>query len=406
MNRRSLAGGAAGLATVLVIATVAFLGTYGACPECSSRRMAASEVRTADYFSSSYEVARQRFLDAAQDAGGIVEGFQNPQVGPQGESLFTDVALFGPEDAKSILVLSSGTHGVEGFAGSGIQTGLPGEGITSRLPTGVRLMMIHGINPYGMAHLKRFNEDNVDVNRNFRDHTIPPPENPDYENLADVIAPMSISFGSEVRSWARLLWYRLTAGIAAAQAAVQGGQYAHADGLFYGGTSETWSNSTLRSIAQRYLSDVERVVLVDIHTGLGAFGSGEIILNDSMSAPNVQRAVAIWGADRVRSTVTGGSVSTHLDASLKLGITSMLPDVEVTAVSLEFGTLPVMDVFKAVRAENWLHHHGGADHPKAEEIKTCMLRAFHPDSEEWETLVWNQGVEVVEQAFRWLAPGG
>ncbi len=38
----------------------------------------------------------------------------------------------------------------------------------------------------------------------------------------------------------------------------------------------------------------------------------------------------------------------------------MLPNVEeVTAVSLEFGTLSAMKVFWALRAENWLHHHGG-----------------------------------------------
>ena len=31
----------------------------------------------------------------------------------------------------------------------------------------MKLLMVHGINAYGMAHLRRFNENNVDLNRNW-----------------------------------------------------------------------------------------------------------------------------------------------------------------------------------------------------------------------------------------------
>ena len=313
------------------------------------------------------------------------------------------MALFGRKDAKTVLVVSSGTQGVEGFAGSGIQTGLLREGIVQRLPSDLSLLMIHAINPFGMAHLRRCNEDNIDLNRNFRDHDKPRPGSPEYEQLADVIAPRSLSFWAELRSWSKLLWYRRTAGKAAAQRAVSDGQYSYADGLFYGGTFETWSNKTLRAIADRYLSHADRVIVIDVHTGLGEYGHAEIIMNDPEDSRAYVRAVEIWGSERVRTTIAGGSVSIHLDASVKLAYTEMLPQAEVTAISLEFGTLPQMEVFKALRAENWLHHHGGQDHPRASEIKTCLLRAFHPDSDEWETSVWNQGKEVVERALAWSA---
>ena len=315
-----------------------------------------------------------------------------------------DAVFVGGEDAKRILVVSSGTHGVEGFAGSGIQTGLLQDGIASRLPAGLSLLMIHAINPYGMAHLRRVTEDNVDLNRNFRDHAVPYPRNLSYEKLADVIAPQSLSFWSEVASWSHLLWYRVTAGKAASQAAVSGGQYSHPDGLFFGGTFATWSNKTVRSIFRRYLSRAGQVVVVDVHTGLGGFAAAEVILNVLKDSPEYHRALTIWGPTLVKTTVTGESVSAHLEASLKLAIPEMLPGAEVTAVSLEFGTLPPMEVFKALRAENWLHHHGGMEHPKARELKTCLLRAFHPESEEWKASVWSQGRQVVEQALASLRP--
>jgi hypothetical protein len=313
------------------------------------------------------------------------------------------VALIGPDEARAVLVVSSGTHGVEGFAGSGIQTGLLREGIASRLPRGVRLVMIHGINPYGMAHLRRANEGNVDLNRNFRDYAVPHSGNHGYERLANVIAPQSMSFWSEVGAWSRLLWFRLTAGRKASQAALQGGQYSYPDGLFYGGTEATWSNQTVRSVARRHLSDADRVVVIDVHTGLGGFGNAELILNDAVTAPNYQRALAIWGPTQVWSTISGESVSGHVDASLKRAFADMLPEVEVTAVSLEFGTVPLMEDFKALRAENWLHHHAGPNHPRAIEIKTRLLRAFHPEANEWKTSVWNQGKAVVEQALDFLS---
>jgi hypothetical protein len=80
----------------------------------------------------------------------------------------------------------------------------------------------------------------------------------------------------------------------------------------------------------------------------------------------------------------------------------MLPDAEITAVTLEFGTVEATQVFKALRAENWLHHHGSINHPRAKEIKTELLRVFYPDNDVWKKQVWEQGKEVVEQVLAHL----
>ena len=191
----------------------------------------------------------------------------------------------------------------------------------------------------------------------------------------------------------------VNAGKDEAQAALSKGQYSHPQGLFYGGTFDAWSNVTIRSVVSRYLAGASRAVIVDIHTGLGEYGNAEIILNSHDDSPEYQRALAIWGPELTKTTVTGEAVSPHLKASLKLALPRELQGREVTAVSLEFGTLPILEVVKALRAENWLHHHGGSDHPRAEELKTCLLRAFHPDSPDWEASVWEQGEDVIERAL-------
>jgi len=122
------------------------------------------------YFSATYAEARQKFLQAARAADAAIEAHVNPNAsGAEGEELATDVARFGDKDAEALLIVISGTHGNEGFCGSGCQTGFIGEGVIDARPKSVAVLIAHAINPYGFSHIRRVAEDNVDLNRNFRD---------------------------------------------------------------------------------------------------------------------------------------------------------------------------------------------------------------------------------------------
>ena len=68
------------------------------------------------HFAQSYVEARDKFLSAARQRGARVFRHVHPSVrGAQGEELSIDLALLGGEKAPALLLLSSGTHGVEGF---------------------------------------------------------------------------------------------------------------------------------------------------------------------------------------------------------------------------------------------------------------------------------------------------
>jgi hypothetical protein len=349
------------------------------------------------YFSGEYHEARNTFLNAVRSNEGRINSYQNPRTGPIGKALFLDVASFGSENPQIILVLGSGTHGVEGFAGSALQTGLLLQGTVSRLPPNVGLVMIHAINPYGFAHLRRFNEDNVDVNRNFLDHSKPHPLNDGYTQLAHSIAPQSLSFWSNAESLTHLLWFLLKHGKLALQQAISSGQYSHSSGLFYGGVKAAWSNETIRMIASRHLSMAKKIIFIDFHTGLGDYGNAEVIMNVSKESPAYERAKVWWG-DIVKSTVSGEAVSAHFHGSLKRAFPKMLPQSEVTAVSLEFGTVPNKNVLWALRSENCLYHWGD-NPPDSKQIKDNLLRAFYPDDKTWKLDVWQKGKKVVEQVL-------
>ena len=72
-------------------------------------------------FSSSYEQARVKFLEATPIAGLSVQSHVHPLKGRDGENLAMDVARDGPMDAQNLLIVSSACHGVEGYCGSGVQ---------------------------------------------------------------------------------------------------------------------------------------------------------------------------------------------------------------------------------------------------------------------------------------------
>jgi hypothetical protein len=148
------------------------------------------DTHPAHCFAASYAEARSAFLTACAQSGAEIVSHRHPLAGPDGAALFLDDARVGRADARCVLFVASGTHGIEGFCGSGIQTFLLRGGIAARLPDDVALVFVHAVNPWGFAWLRRVNEDNVDVNRNFLNHTAPHPVNADYDGLYDALNPV------------------------------------------------------------------------------------------------------------------------------------------------------------------------------------------------------------------------
>lgn len=346
------------------------------------------------YFSDTYQEARRKFLAAAKAAEGTLEHYLNPHRGAGGEALYTDVATFNLPGAKTILVIGSGVHGVEGFAGSAIQTGLLQERIFKEMPDDVGLLFYHALNPYGFSHLRRFNEESIDLNRNFVDRDRPYPSNDDYDILAWLVEPDSLSAWENLKARIGIAWYRVTKGASWLQSAISRGQYNHPKGIFFGGTAETWSNSILQKIIKRHLSTASRVILIDVHTGLGEYGAAEAITEIAPGTPRYEWMRRCWKI-RITNPHAGDAVSSPISGPLKRGFEKLLPNSEVIAVSLEFGTYSLSSVLWALRAENHLYHQRDKVHSDATAVKKELKRMFYPQTEDWMHLVWQQGSGMV-----------
>jgi hypothetical protein len=354
------------------------------------------------FFPNSFSEGRTRFRDAAHAAGAILESHRNPATGPDGDVLSTETAFFGHRQASRLLVAMAGTHGAEGFCGSGIETGWLETGQFKRLPADTAVLLIHAINPYGFAWVRRVNEDNVDLNRNFIDHSGPKPDNPGYRELRDAICPAEWSAESEARNKARMQAYAAQHGAFALQGAIMAGQYIDEHGVFYGGLGDTWSNRTFRAILAPHAAHARKVAFIDLHTGLGPYGYGEIISNHLAADPGGKRVRDWYGAEAT-ATDEGTSTSTVISGDVHVGLAETLSEAEATGITLEYGTVPLEEMIDSVRADNWLHVHGERDSAKGREITARIRAAFYQEHDDWKSMVFDRAVDVLERTMKGLA---
>lgn len=357
-------------------------------------------------FSQTYREARSKFMAAADVASLPIRSHVLPLPGKDGEQLAMDVVLDGPADAASLLIVSSGCHGVEGYCGSGVQVTLlqdPAFRAAAR-DARVAVLYVHALNPYGFSWWRRTTEENIDLNRNFQDFTRPLPVNAGYEELAAAIMPPT--WPPEHESESVLHRYAAVHGMDKVQEAITSGQYAFADGVFYGGRAPSWSNLTLRQVLREHALRCRRLGWIDLHTGLGPLGVGERILACRDDAAALARARAWWG-EQVTSMYDGGSTSARLQGLMCTAVYEECPQAEYTGIALEYGTFPLLEMLNALRADQWLQNHPEAPAELARRIKQGTRDAFYVDTDAWKQQIIDQAMDAAHGALRGLsAPGG
>ena len=356
----------------------------------------------AAFFAQTYAGARAKFLQAAAAAGLAVESHPHPLPGRDGELLAMDVARFGPADARSLLLISSGCHGVEGFCGSGVQNALLADADFHRQATAadVAVLYVHALNPYGFSWWRRTTHENVDLNRNFHDFSQPLPANPGYEELAAQIVPPTWPPAPEGEL--ALAAFAAERGARALQTAISGGQHTHADGIFYGGRAPTWSHLTLRQVLRAHATRCARLAWIDLHTGLGPNGVGERIFACKDDAPALARARAWWGPG-ITSIYDGSSSSALLTGLMWHAAYQECAQAEYTGIALEYGTLPLDQMLNALRADQWLENHPETDAGRTAAMKRQTRDAFYSDDDAWKASIVEQGLTAARQAVAGLA---
>ena len=354
--------------------------------------------------SDSYSEARKNFLRACSVANTPVGSYSHPLKGPDGEELATDTAWFGPKEASKLLVMVSGVHGVEGFSGSATQVGWIEQQRYNTLPPDTAVIMVHLINPWGAAHLRRFTEGNVDLCRNFLDYSQALPGNDNYATVHHELV-LGEQLGKHGQYAGRYLGEKVADhGLEYVIDLFMQGQYDYESGFGFGGKRPTWSNETLRTILTSHNQFARQVCVIEYHTGLGPWGYGQLItMHDGDELKQIKDSFGPWvfnpSADKQPGEAGYRIIYGHTIEAYK----QSFPNAQVTAVTLEFGTYPSNETLALLMQEHLMTQSPEAVSPaEMEKLKAQLLEYHHPEDWEWRSAFWSRSLQVIRQAFKHL----
>lgn len=361
--------------------------------------------RYTDYFSASYPAARAKFRAAVSEVGGDFASYERPTgQGAEGERLAIDVGQFGNRHSSRQFLMISATHGLEGFAGAALQVAWLRSGVSTDFLRNAGFTLIHGLNPYGFSYGTRTTQEGVDLNRNFIDHGATRPDNELYRR----IHPYLIANMADAHAWAdaqqALDVMRSSVGEDALFDAISRGQYSHPDGVFYGGVARTWENRTLEEIVLRYAGHASKVVVIDWHTGIGAYGKPFFLAFADDGSDAQQQTARWWGEENVIAARPHGRDRPRYSGLVFDGVKAFILRAQVAGGVIEWGTRGPVAGEIAVRQDRWLQAHGDALPADAiAQVKADLLDSLNPVSYLWRNAVIDKGMQIMNATAQGLA---
>jgi hypothetical protein len=346
------------------------------------------------HYSKSYHEAREKFLSATHDAD---LHYTDTIV----DDLTINTAIYKRPNPRNVLVVVSGTHGIEGYSGSAVQLHFL-DTHKERLNDDTTLVLIHALNPYGFHHKTRVNHNRVDLNRTF--HDAPDAfstHSGEIDAALDALYPFLVPKRprrtktiESLRFYAKILPIvfraKRTGTYPALKNALVGGQYRYPDAPFYGGmmggTRGTGEKEVevFKRIIQEVTEGYDQLHLLDCHTGLGkryeavyfsanTFGS-EAFERLQRVEPSFTSIVGSEGQSGEIYEAKGSLVQYALQHSKA---------AHSYAFGIDIGTIPNIPLLSHIIAENQVHHHPDTPKHVADEVKQTFAEAFYPSELRW-----------------------
>lgn len=348
-------------------------------------------------FSPNYITARQKFREIVISSGFRHEAYSIEQTDLNGEALTIDVGLSNTSKASRTIVVSSGLHGVEGFLGSAIQLALLRDiKFIKSIPDNTNLVLIHALNPYGFSSLRRWNEDNVDLNRNF----LLPGEcyqaSPkDYSTLDPFLNPPVPPSRLEPFLF-KAIQVILHHGMKKLKNTLPVGQYDFPKGLFFGGKTLSQTQKILSANLPAWIGSASQVTHIDFHTGLGKWGTYKLLFDGESTSASFSRLVQTFGKAPIEA-FDSGDTAYQIRGGLGLWCQALLPQCRYDFLTAEFGTYPIIQVLKVLRAENQSYWWAKPE-KQYEWTKRQLVEMFAPSSQKWREKCLIEGIEICKRA--------
>ena len=358
----------------------------------------AAEYAYSDVFYDEYDDVRAHLIDTVDELKNTGHDVQlSSHAIDEKDGLYIDsIYIPATEKQTNLIVITTGVHGIEGYIGSVMLDVFWEEIYASEINkanTGV--LVVANVNPYGMKYHRRYNENNVDLNRNFIldwnsfDKTV----NKDYPKVDSFLGPkdaMGNIIGHELGFYGSLVKEIIEDGADVISNALLGGQYEASEGVYYGGNGDEASTTYLKNVFEQTLeSNYENIVHIDVHSGYGP-RYNMVIFNSVFETMNEAESVALFGYDNIIAhdseafyPTTGDTTDFYYRLHEKLGV-----DTALFSTCFEFGTIGDSFIdsiisMKYTIEENQNHWYPSNNDTTNEIIKERYQELFYPNEKEW-----------------------
>ena len=255
----------------------------------------------AESFRTDYEDIR---LHLQELSDGLGAEFASHPI-DESDGLYIDSFYLPSRDTQTnLVVLTTGVHGIEGYIGAAMLDVFFGEIYPTLDHSDTGVLVVANVNPYGMKHLRRYNENNVDLNRNFilDWDSFDRASNQEYPKVDTFLGPtgkIGNALWHEAGFYLSLAKTAITEGADTISDALLTGQYEYPEGVYYGGDGDESSTVYLKDVFARCLeSRYENIVHIDIHSGYGP-RYNMVIFNSVYETMNEQESQAAFGYDHI-----------------------------------------------------------------------------------------------------------
>ena len=342
-------------------------------------------------FFSSYDDVRAYLQQLTSDLGVEIHS----HAVDASDDLYIDSFYLPAEEKTNLIVLTTGVHGMEGYIGTTMLEVFFNEIYPTLDPDNTGILVVANVNPYGMKYFRRYNENNVDLNRNFildwESHDLS--SNKEYPKVDTFLGPtgkIRNGFWHEVSFYLSLAKTAVTDGADTISDALLTGQYEYPQGVYYGGTSDEASTVYLKDVFSQCLdSSYENIVHIDLHSGYGP-RYNMVIFNSVFETMTEKESQAAFGYDYIIAHDSESFYATTGDTTDFFYRLAQQKEAqaELFSTCFEFGTIgdAFFDTILSLKYtvdENRNHWYPTNNAIAAEIVRQNYFELFYPTETAW-----------------------
>ncbi|WP_431803943.1 M14 family metallopeptidase [Halobacillus andaensis] len=361
------------------------------------------------YFSSTYEESRNAFrklLDAVRKKWPAAE-LTTKKIGQEEDLTIDTIYSEALHSNEQVVFFTTGEHGIEGYAGAAVTQMFAEHYLDHLDPSTTGICLIHALNPWGMKHMRRVTENNIDLNRNYfyNPSSVPSDINENFAENSKLFLPNGAL--KDIKKEKAELYHQLSRGMAdqsyqAIKKAKGMGQYEFKRGVYYGGSQEEESTLYLKEVQRRLLSTFSRVIHMDWHSALGPTNEITLVVSEHepLNEQELKEEYSLTNIQKFTPQKVKGDSTNHFYKLQK----EEFPNTYLFSALFEFGTFGTdreaeLREFTTIILENQLYWEGAEDEEDRKWVLSELYNMFYPQEKEWKSAVIKEAQLAIEKVL-------